>query len=328
MAKLKIKPRTIEPTGDDTPAISLWRYVWRMSGWHQVAVCVIAIIVALLSIAPIELQRRLVDDAIKPQNLELLTTLAVIYVAVVVCQGALKYLLRVYEGWLSESAIAHNRKHLTRLHAENHTGDDNSKKSNASNGRAVSIIGAEIEKLGGFVGDGLSQPVVNSGMLIFGLGYMLSVEPMVGLIGVIALIPQVALVPVIQKQINALIEKRVNKMRDMSDELSELSPGEKNDEQVETINSGISMLFDNRMKLFLLKFGMKALINFLNALAPICVLLAGGYLVIQGQTSIGVIVAFISGFDRMSSPMRELLSYYRVASQAAVQHKMIANWMN
>ena len=66
----------------------------------------------------------------------------------------------------------------------------------------------------------------------------------------------------------------------------------------------------------------------LNALAPICVLVGGGYLVIQGETSVGIIVAFISGFDRMSSPMRELLSYYRVASQAAVQHRLIAKWMS
>ncbi len=324
----KIKPRTTEPTGDDTPASSLWRYIWRMSGWHQVAVCSLAVLVAILGIVPLELQRRLVDDAISKQNLDLLVTLASIYGAIIILQGVIKLGLRMYEGWLSESAIAHNRRHLTRLYAEDQTGHHDPDDKNANNnGRAVSIIGGEIEKLGGFVGDGLSQPIVNSGMLIFGLGYMLSVEPIVGLIGVIALIPQVALVPVIQKRINALIEERVTKMRDVSDELSQLAPGKKNTQTVDEINDGVLRLFDNRMKLFLLKFGMKALINFLNALAPICVLVGGGYLVIQGETSVGIIVAFISGFDRMSSPMRELLSYYRVASQAAVQHRLIAKWM-
>ena len=319
---LKFSPRNPEKTGDDRPASSLWGYVWRMSGWHQVAVCSLAVAVAALGIAPIELQRRIVDNAITPQNFDLLIMLAAIYIGVIVVHGGIKLVLRMYEGWLSESAIQYNRKHLTRLRAHNQAGSDDD-----SNGRAVSIIGSEIEKLGGFVGDGLSQPVVNSGMLIFGLGYMISVEPMIGLIGVIALIPQVALVPVIQKRINALIEDRVGKMRDVSDELAELSSDKSDDEQLDPINRGITALFDNRMRLFLLKFGMKALINFLNALAPICVLFVGGYLVIEGQTSVGIIVAFISGFDRMSSPMRELLSYYRVAAQASVQHKMIARWM-
>ncbi len=322
---LKFSPRNLEKTGDDSPAGSLWSYVWRMSGWHQIAVCSLAVIVAALGIAPIELQRRIVDNAITPKNYDLLITLAAIYLGVIVLHGGIKFVLRIYEGWLSESAIQHNRKHLTRLHAHNQTGDGN---SDGGNGRAVSIIGSEIEKLGGFVGDGLSQPVVNSGMLIFGLGYMISVEPVIGLIGVVALIPQVALVPVIQKRINALIEARVEKMRTVSDALAELSSDKPDNEQLRPINRGITGLFDNRMQLFVLKFGMKTLINLLNALAPICVLFFGGYLVIKGQTSVGIIVAFISGFDRMSSPMRELLSYYRVAAQASVQHKMIARWMH
>ncbi|MCC9625725.1 ABC transporter ATP-binding protein [Thalassospira sp. MA62] len=325
MAVFKIKPRTPERTGDDRPASSLWGYVWRMSGWHQVSVCLIAVAVAALGIVPLELQRRIVDNAISNQDLNLLIYLGSIYLAVVVIHGLIKLVLRMYEGWLSESAIQYNRKHLTRLHAHNHTGDDD---DHGGNGRAVSIIGSEIEKLGGFVGDGLSQPVVNSGMLLFGLGYMISVEPIIGLFGVIALIPQVALVPVIQKRINALIEERVKKMRKVSDDLSDLETPTKDDDELTPINKGVEGLFYNRMKLFFLKFGMKALINFLNALAPICVLAIGGYMVIQGETSVGIIVAFISGFDRMSSPMRELLSYYRVAAQAAVQHKLIAKWMH
>lgn len=322
MPKFHISPRTPERTGDDRPVSSLWRYIWRMSGWHQIAVCLMAMIVAGLGIAPIELQRRIVDDAITQQDYQLLATLAAIYLLLITVHGLIKLVLRMYEGWLSESAIHYNRQHLSRLHADNQTG-----KEHEGNGRAVSIIGSEIEKLGGFVGDGLSQPVVNSGMLVFGLGYMISVEPVIGLIGLVALFPQVALVPVIQKRINALIEDRVNKMRSVSDTLSELSPDSENHDLLSTINHRIDEIFDNRMQLFFLKFSMKALINFLNALAPICVLFVGGYLVLEGATSVGIIVAFISGFDRMSSPMRELLSYYRVAAQAAVQHKLIARWM-
>jgi ABC-type bacteriocin/lantibiotic exporter with double-glycine peptidase domain len=53
----------------------------------------------------------------------------------------------------------------------------------------------------------------------------------------------------------------------------------------------------------------------------------GGYLAIQGETDIGTIVAFITGFDRLSGPLRELISFYRTAAQANVQRDMIARWI-
>lgn len=50
-------------------------------------------------------------------------------------------------------------------------------------------------------------------------------------------------------------------------------------------------------------------------------------MVMMGETQVGVIVAFLSGFDRLSSPIRELISFYRVAAQASVQHRLIGEWM-
>src|SRR3546814_13998839 len=81
--------------------------------------------------------------------------------------------LHMYQSWLSESAIRYNRAHLTGIF-ERRTDDEGEQRS----GEAVSIIGAEVEHLGGFVGEGLSQPVVNGGMLVAMGGYMLVVEPL------------------------------------------------------------------------------------------------------------------------------------------------------
>ncbi len=54
-------------------------------------------------------------------------------------------------------------------------------------------------------------------------------------------------------------------------------------------------IFGNRMKFFLLKFLMKSALNLLNASGLITVLLFCGYLVMQGETEVGVTVVFISG---------------------------------
>ncbi len=89
----------------------------------------------------------------------------------------------------------------------------------------------------------------------------------------------------------------------------------------------LDKIFSNRLLFNMLKFLLKAVLNRLNVLRPLAVLVYGGYLVMIGQTEVGVIAAFISGFDRISGPVRELVGFYRVCALATVQHRMIAKWM-
>ena len=61
--------------------------------------------------------------------------------------------------------------------------------------------------------------------------------------------------------------------------------------------------------------------------SALTVLLVGSYFVMIDEATIGVVVAFISGFQRLADPLSALLTYYRTAAQANVQHRMIAEWM-
>jgi len=321
MANFLFRPRRIPRTGDDTPAAGLFGYVWRMSGRHQVWICLLASAVAALTAIPLELQRRIVDEVVRDRDLQLLWWLAGLYLAVLLVQGVAKYALHMYQSWLSESAIRYNRAHLTRLY-EQRNGDA----KDPHTGEAVSIIGAEIDRLGGFVGEGLSQPVVNGGMLVAMGGYMLVVEPLVAAISMGFVLPQILLMPLLQNRINRLMERRVAMLRGLGDQLTEL-PTADTDFRHSKLPLSLDRIYDNRMRIHLWKFGQKALMNLLSALAPLSVLLVGGLMVIEGETTIGVVVAFISGFERLSTPLRELIAYYRIAAQANVQHRMIAQWM-
>src|SRR3546814_5695026 len=78
-----------------------------------------------------------------------------------------------------------------------------------------------VEHLGGFVGEGLSQPVVNGGMLVAMGGYMLVVEPLVALISMAFVLPQIVLMPLLQGRINRLIERRVVLLRRFGDRSEE-----------------------------------------------------------------------------------------------------------
>ena len=138
MAEITLKPRSIPRTGDDTPAGSLPRYVLRMSGHHQIWISLLALFVAAISMAPLELQRRIIDDAIGNADLRLLAALSVIFLGILLINGAAKFFLNMYQGWLSESAIRYNREHIAAIHAAR-------RDTEGGRGQAVSIVGPEIE---------------------------------------------------------------------------------------------------------------------------------------------------------------------------------------
>ena len=52
-------------------------------------------------------------------------------------------------------------------------------------------------------------------------------------------------------------------------------------------------------------------------------LVVGGYLVLQGQTELGTIVAFLSGLDRINDPWNELVNFYREWSVTEVKYALI-----
>lgn len=317
MFSIKRSPRKVRPTGDDKAASSLLTYVWRMSEWHQVAVCLIAVLVAVLNLAPIELQRRIINEVVETRDTGTLFSFGIAYGALILLHQAVKYVLWIYQSWLTESASLYTRRHLLNLYRKRDADTDD------QSGRAVSIVGSEVEKLGGFVGEALSGACANGALLLGVAAYMLYVEPQIAIFALAFLVPQVILTPVLQKRLNILIEKRVGLLRDLGDEISQMNDGDS-----DRPASILKQVYRNRIRFFILKFAMKSALNLLNAMGPLTVLLFGGYLAMQGEVQLGVIVAFLSGFDRMSSPLRELIGFYRVAAQANVQHRLIADWMS
>ena len=317
-----IKPAEIEQSGDPKPVASLIQFVWRMSGRHQMLISVLALLVALLSMVPLELQRRIINQAIGDQDVDMLLILGSGYLCVLLLQGGFKYCLRLYQGWIGESAIRHCRNHLYGVHDGRRTDTESE-----TDGQAVSIIGAEIEQVGGFVGEAFASPLVNGGMLAAIFGYMLVVEPLIAGISICFFTPQIVALPLIQRYINRLIERRISMLRELGDLVASDTDVDDDDWSSKDHQSILDAIYRNRIRIYILKFAGKALVNFMSALAPLSALVVGGYLAIQGATTIGVIVAFISGFQRMASPMSELVAYYRLAAQMRVKHDKIAEWI-
>jgi len=314
-------PHEIEQTGDDTPARSIWRFVWRMSGRHQVWICLLGAIVAALSMAPLELQRLIVNDVIEAGEVDTLILLGALYLGVLLLLSGLKLAFKTYQSWLSESAVRYLRDHLSTLHRR-HALDGTEQE-----GRAVPVINKESEELGGFVGEGLSGPFVQVGTFGAILGYMLVTEPLLAAIAAVFLIPQMVVIPLLQRIINRLLATRIELLRDLGDMIARITPNGDDIPEERTVCDHIGTVYRNQMRILVLKFVAKTVVNILNGLAPLTALVLGGYFVIQGQTSLGVVVAFVSGFDRLSEPLRQVIIYYRLYARARVLHHKIAQWM-
>lgn len=313
----RFQPQAIEKTGDDRPTRNIMAYVMRMSGWHQVGVCALAILIAPINLVPIELQRRIINDVVGNRDVDLLYLLGGIYLAVVLVHQILKFALRMYQTWIAESAIAYTRDHLLGIYAKR-----TKKNDEPDTGRAVPIMVRETDNLGEFVGAGPSQAGSNITLLIGIVGYMFIIEARIAFFSLIFFLPQIAITFFAQRRLNKLMEKRLGYLRNLAQLVSSMAESDAEPEK-----GILRRIFRNKLTFTAVKFALKSVRNLLTALPSISALVVGGYLVIQGETEIGTVVAFIAGFERIAGPLRELLAFYSSAAQANVQHNMIAEWI-
>lgn len=310
-----IPQRTIRKAVNNRPAGSLAGFVWHMTGSGQMLAIVLSIIITLLALAPIELQRRMVDHAIGNNDARLLITLALIYAATIVLHQGFKLGLGVLQNWMSESAIARMRAYLW-----DRRGDETGKSGEGRD--IVSVMTTETTALGGFAGGAPSLAVANIAMLIGTLGYMFWMAPLVALAGLALLIPQAVMAPLMQKRLNRLVAIRLRMMRRFTAALGRDMPPE-----AEELSLRAHHLFDSRLIFVLWKYAMKAMLNLMNGAAPLAVIGLGGWMVINGDTTIGVVIAFVGGFSRLGDPVRQLIAFYREAAEARVRHRMVVTWM-
>ena len=90
-------------------------YVQRVSGRHQLGLLLLSVIVFLLSAAPLEIQRRIVNDAISNGAFTPILWLALAYFSVSLLQGGVKLVLNIYRSWVGEMAVLDLRRLVSAL---------------------------------------------------------------------------------------------------------------------------------------------------------------------------------------------------------------------
>ena len=306
-------------SGDATMVKHLYRYIWSVSARSQLILSALAIAVFLLGLAPLELQRRIVNGAVDRQSFQFILTLCLIYVAVALLHGGLKFALNVYKGSVSEAA---NRR--LRMQVDPMATDDSAPQNGSGEkGVKISIVVSEVEAVGGFVGSSFSEPVLNAGILLSVFGYMLFMQPWMALVALMIFSPQLLFIPFLQKAINLRTKRRIERLREVSVDIVNEGADDAKASSKDTFRKRIKDVYHLNMQIFVRKFGMIFLMNLLFTLGAIGILGVGAWLLLQGRTDVGTIVAFISGLGLMNDPWRDLVNYFRELTNAGLKYRMI-----
>jgi len=307
----------------ETPGVNralvkhLYRYIWSTSARGQVYLSALSIAVFLLELVPLELQRRIVNGAVAERGLKYILTLCLIYVGVAVLHGALKFAMSVYRGSVTEGA---NRRLRLRIDP---TGNAQRDDSCTAKGVKVSIVVSEVEAVGGFVGSSFCDPLLNAGILVSVFGYMMVVQPWMALVAILIFLPQFLFIPFLQNAINLRTKRRIKKLRAMSVDIVNDQAAHEATRAKRTFRQRIRDVYRLNMQIYVRKYGMNFLMNLLYTLGVIGILGVGGWLLLQGRTEVGTIVAFISGLSRMNGPWGELVNYFRDLTNAGLKFRMI-----
>jgi ABC-type multidrug transport system fused ATPase/permease subunit len=298
----------------------LFAYVWKVSGGRQIWLSALSIAVFLVDLVPIELQRRLVNAATERSQWHLIVLLSIGYVAVTLLQGGLKLAFNILRSSIGEGATRMLRL-LTRPKA---VATPEGEPDVVHQGVHVSLL-AEADPVGGFVGMSFSEPLLHGGVLLSVFGYMLVLQPWMALVCLAVFIPQLAFLPVMQGTINRRTKTRIKLLREVSVEIVD-NAGDRADDHADAVfRESADRIYEVNMSIFRIKFTMNFLMNLLNHLAVAGVLLVGGWLVAQGRTEVGTIVAFISGLARVNDPWGDLVNYFRELAATRVKYRLIAD---
>jgi ABC-type bacteriocin/lantibiotic exporter with double-glycine peptidase domain len=309
------------------PPYSLYAYIWRTTRYGQMQICLLTALVAPMAMVPLELQRRIVDDALTSRNVRELLLLGAGYAAVALVQNGLKYVLNLTKGRVLEDVTRDLRRRILDQVAPRAAGAAAQAAGRADDGTTLSILAAEAEDVGGFASESFALPLLQIGTMLFVIGYLLWVQPLIAVMAIVVYLPQAVLVPMVQGTINRLARLRTTVVRRLGHYA--LGNGERRpDDRGRRLRHAehlVERAYATRIRIYYLKYALTFLGNVLDAAGPILVLMVGGYLVIRGQTEVSTLVVFISGFQRLAGPWDELVNFYRTGSNARIAYALVAD---
>jgi putative ABC transport system ATP-binding protein len=255
-----------------------------------------------------------------------LMLLSFVFLCLTVINGAFKYFINVFKGRLGERMLRRLRYTLYSkiicfplLHFKK-----------VSAGELIPMITAEVEPLGGFIGDAFVTPVFQGGLLLVPLVFILIQDLWLGLAAVALYPVQGYLIPKIQRRVNELGKERIRTLRKLSDRIGETVNGALEIRANDTsrferadFSDRLGIIYHIRFRIYVLKFLAKYINNTFDKLTPFFFFSAGGYLALKGQIDLGALVAVINAQKDLAAPWRELLDYYQAKEDSRIKYEQV-----
>lgn len=317
---------------------SLFRFIWRYSKKDQIFLLVLTALSFPFLYVSLDLPKTIINEAIGGNNLPTeffgiavdqvgyLMILSGLFLALVCVNGAFKFYVNVFRGQLGERMLRRLRYDLfarmLRFPLPYFR--------RVSQGEVIQMVTAEVEPLGGFVGDSIALPAFQGGTLLTILVFMFVQDPILGA-AAIALYPiQGYMIPKLQWHVNQLGKARVRNVRRLSEKIGESISGihdvHANDGARWTLSSftdRLGTIYDIRYEIYQRKFFIKFLNNFIAQLTPFFFFSIGGYLVVKGDLTMGALVAVLAAYKDLSSPWKELLTYYQRLADSRIKYDQV-----
>ncbi len=303
---------------------SLFSWVFEGNlGWQLLLLAVIAVVV-FARVLPLEMQKRIVNQAITLRDLDLLLIYCGFYLAAVLLANACKYVINILETLISQRVLKRMRSalydHIISLPL--------SFFRNTQPGTVVNSLAIELVSPSNFAGTAVSTPVANILTLLAFAGYLFWLNPMLAAVSLSIYPAAMIAIPILQRRANIANQKRVDLSRTFAGRIAESIGG-----MHEIHGHGAYRIemrkFDRlaeelkkiRIVWSLYRFAVKTTNNLFTGLGPFLVFLMGGYLTIRGELELGALVAFLSAQEKLYDPWKELIAFYQVYQYGAVTYR-------
>jgi ABC-type multidrug transport system fused ATPase/permease subunit len=200
---------------------SLFSWIISKNTWLQVVLVITAIFAVLANVFPLEMQRRIINDAINLRKFDLLVFYCGLYLIAVIAASMLKYLINILQNIIGQRTLADMRKalyaHILTIPLIFYR--------TTQPGMVVGALTTELAIAGDFVGTAIAIPVTNLLMLLAFAGYLFWLNPLLAAITLSIYPVVILLVSVLQKRVNIYDRKRVDAGRKVSSKVGESIAG-------------------------------------------------------------------------------------------------------
>lgn len=309
----------------------LFSWVFQRFRGLQLLLLVVIGVTVFFRVVPLELQKRIVNRAITLKKMDLLLVYCGFYLGAVVLAGGLKYLINVLQGYLGEKLLYEIRtelyQHVLRLPLPFFR--------RTPPGMVISSLTSELNGVGDFLGSAIAIPVINVLTLLTFAGYLMYLNPLLALLSFAIYPLEIAIIPILQNRLNRFNQERIDVTRSLSNTIGEAVAGIREIQahggypiERKKFEGFTARVFSLRQRMNIVNYGIKFTNNFFQNLGPFVLFLLGGYLIMTGRFDLGALVAFLSGYEKLYDPWKELMNYYQDFQDSRIRYRRVMDYFD